>query len=72
MVTGEDEGGRRRRSLRNRKKPPSCYSQHLCSNGLWLILGFRSKQEHNRKVRDGLADADKKISPLLKNLFFFF
>lgn len=31
MVTGKDEGGRRRRSLRNRQKPPSCYSQHICS-----------------------------------------
>jgi len=71
MVTGKDEGGRRRWSLRNRKKPPSCYSQHLCSNGLRPILGFRSKQEHTI-VRLEMADANKKISPLPKKCFFFF
>lgn len=45
MVSGEGEGGRSRRSLRKRKKPPPCYSQHLRSNEWWNGL--------RRSGRDG-------------------
>lgn len=63
MVAGEGEGGRIGRSLRNREKPPPCYSQHLCSQGVMAESRvFGSSENRLSKVMDTTDATGEKSS----------
>ena len=66
MISGKDEGGRGRRSLLNRQKPPPCNSQHLRFDGTNLGLRFALARRELLRLRmiddERMADANKKLT----------